>query len=118
MAVLLEALADCPVFCPHLHLPLQSGDDEILALMRRGYDGDAFARVCDAARARLGDDLHISSDILVGFPGEGETAFQNTLSLMRKVGLGLRRSKMAFKSIFGDKSVSLTSFRSARIRPK
>ncbi|MCR5347590.1 MAG: MiaB/RimO family radical SAM methylthiotransferase [Fretibacterium sp.] len=85
---LLDALADSPVFCPHLHLPLQSGDDGILALMRRGYTAEEFARVCDTARARLGKALHISSDILVGFPGEGETAFQNTLSVMRRVGMG------------------------------
>ena len=85
---LLDALEESPVFCPHLHLPLQSGDDGILALMRRGYTAEAFARVCDTARKRLGDALHISSDILVGFPGEEEMAFQNTLSLMRRVGLG------------------------------
>ncbi|MBQ9527175.1 MAG: MiaB/RimO family radical SAM methylthiotransferase [Fretibacterium sp.] len=85
---LLDALEESPVFCPHLHLPLQSGDDGILSLMRRGYTAEEFARVCGAARAHLGDDLHISSDILVGFPGEDEAAFQNTLSLMHRVCLG------------------------------
>ncbi|MCR4817790.1 MAG: MiaB/RimO family radical SAM methylthiotransferase [Fretibacterium sp.] len=85
---LLSALGESPVFCPHLHLPVQSGDDGILGLMRRGYTAEEFVCVCGAARARLGNDLHISSDILVGFPGEGEAAFQNTLSLMREVGLG------------------------------
>ncbi|MBR1672908.1 MAG: MiaB/RimO family radical SAM methylthiotransferase [Fretibacterium sp.] len=85
---LLGALADSPVFCPHLHLPLQSGDDGVLSRMRRGYTAEGFARVCDAARARLGKDLHISSDVLVGFPGEDEGAFQNTLALMRRAGLG------------------------------
>jgi threonylcarbamoyladenosine tRNA methylthiotransferase MtaB len=85
---LLEALGDSPVFCPHLHLPLQSGDDEVLALMRRGYGADDFARLCERAREKLGGDLHISSDVLVGFPGESEGAFQNTLALMRRAGLG------------------------------
>lgn len=85
---LLDALAENPAFCPHLHLPLQSGDDEVLALMRRGYGADAYVRLCEAARRKLGGDLHISSDILVGFPGETESAFQNTLALMRRAGLG------------------------------
>ncbi|MDR1977307.1 MAG: MiaB/RimO family radical SAM methylthiotransferase [Synergistaceae bacterium] len=85
---LLDALAASPSFCPHLHLPLQSGDDEVLSRMRRGYTADAFARVCDRAREKLGDDLHISSDVLVAFPGESEKAFRGTLALMRRVGLG------------------------------
>ena len=85
---LLEALGESPVFCPHLHLPLQSGDDGVLSRMRRGYTADDFARVCARARGRLGADLHISSDVLVGFPGEDESAFGNTLRLMRRAGIG------------------------------
>jgi threonylcarbamoyladenosine tRNA methylthiotransferase MtaB len=85
---LLDALASSPVFCPHLHLPLQSGDDQVLSRMRRGYTADAFARVCDRARGKLGDDLHISSDVLVAFPGESEKAFRGTLALMERVRLG------------------------------
>ncbi|MDR1730485.1 MAG: MiaB/RimO family radical SAM methylthiotransferase [Synergistaceae bacterium] len=85
---LLDALAESPVFCPHLHLPFQSGDDEILARMRRGHTADDFARLCDQARRKLGDDLHISGDALVAFPGESEKAFQATLNLMKRVNLG------------------------------
>jgi threonylcarbamoyladenosine tRNA methylthiotransferase MtaB len=85
---LLEALAESPLFCPHLHLPLQSGDDEVLARMRRGHTAEEFVWVCDRARKKLGEDLHISSDVLVGFPGESEEAFQHTLALMVKVSLG------------------------------
>ncbi|MDR2528248.1 MAG: MiaB/RimO family radical SAM methylthiotransferase [Synergistaceae bacterium] len=85
---LLEALADSPLFCPHLHLPLQSGDDEVLARMRRGYTAEDFFQVCRRARKKLGGDLHISSDVLVGFPSESEEAFQNTLALMAGAGLG------------------------------
>ncbi len=80
---LLESLGECKSFCHHLHLPLQSGDDDILASMRRGYTADEFVRVCARARNVLGDDLHISGDILVGFPGESEPAFMNTLEAMR-----------------------------------
>ena len=85
---LLSALSECRAFCPHLHLPLQSGDDEVLSRMRRGYSASDFVRVCEKARSVLGDDLHISSDILVGFPGESESAFTNTLHVMRAAGLG------------------------------
>ena len=85
---LLGALSDCEAFCPHLHLPLQSGDDEILSSMRRGYKASEFVDVCYNARKKISDDLHISSDILVGFPGESDEAFTNTLNVMRDSGLG------------------------------
>ena len=85
---LLNALGECNAFCRHLHLPLQSGDDEILASMGRGYTAEEFVNVCARARAVLGDDLHISGDILVGFPGESNTAFMNTLEVMRASGFG------------------------------
>jgi threonylcarbamoyladenosine tRNA methylthiotransferase MtaB len=85
---LLDALASSSVFCTHLHLPLQSGDDTILLRMRRGYAAGDFVRVCDRAREKLGEDLHISSDILVAFPGETEEAYCRTLDLMRRAELG------------------------------
>ncbi|MBQ8691645.1 MAG: tRNA (N(6)-L-threonylcarbamoyladenosine(37)-C(2))-methylthiotransferase MtaB [Synergistaceae bacterium] len=85
---LLNALANSKIFCRHLHLPMQSGDDEILNLMRRGYSASEFKDICVKAKKYLGDDLHISSDILVGFPGESDNAFNNTLKLMRDAGLG------------------------------
>ncbi|MBQ7593213.1 MAG: MiaB/RimO family radical SAM methylthiotransferase [Synergistaceae bacterium] len=85
---LLDALADCEAFCHHLHLPLQSGDDEILASMKRGYKAGEFVNVCYNARKKISDKIHISSDILIGFPGEGDYAFQNTLNIMKSSGLG------------------------------
>ena len=85
---LLDALGDCKAFCPHLHLPLQSGDDGVLSAMRRGYTSAEYINVCGRAREVLGDDLHISSDILVGFPGETEQAFTNTLDVMRSAKFG------------------------------
>ena len=85
---LLDALGECEAFCRHLHLPLQSGDDEVLAAMRRGYTSRDFVSVCERAKNVLGEDLHISSDILVGFPGESEAAFMNTLDVMRLAKLG------------------------------
>ena len=85
---LINALSECEAFCHHLHLPLQSGDDEILKSMRRGYTAEDFIKICDMAREKISRDIHISSDILVGFPGEDLNAFQNTLNTMKSAGLG------------------------------
>ncbi|MBR0254068.1 MAG: MiaB/RimO family radical SAM methylthiotransferase [Synergistaceae bacterium] len=85
---LINALSDCEMFCHHLHLPLQSGDDEILSSMRRGYKAKEFLNVCYNARKKISDRIHISSDILVGFPNESENAFNNTLKIMREANLG------------------------------
>lgn len=85
---LIDALAECESFCHHLHLPLQSGDNGILSAMRRGYTAEDFLRVCDKLRAEIDNDIHISADILVGFPGESNSAFNNTLDVMRASGLG------------------------------
>lgn len=85
---LLRALADSPLFCPHLHLPVQSGDDGVLLRMRRGYTASRFAQIVTRARDVLGACLHVSTDLIVGFPGEGEAAFRNSLSLLRDLGMG------------------------------
>lgn len=85
---LLDALAETPCFCRHLHLPLQSGDDGVLARMRRGYDAAAFAGIVANIRNRLGDDVHISTDLMVGFPGEDAAAFANSLSFVRALRFG------------------------------
>jgi threonylcarbamoyladenosine tRNA methylthiotransferase MtaB len=85
---LLDALAETPAFCRHLHLPLQSGDDGVLAKMRRGYDSAGFARIVDSIRDRLGDDTHISTDLMVGFPGEDDEAFANSLKFVRQMRFG------------------------------
>jgi threonylcarbamoyladenosine tRNA methylthiotransferase MtaB len=85
---LLRALSQSAVFCPHLHLPLESGDDGILRAMRRGYDSSGFARRLDAARNFLGDDVHISTDIMVGFPGESEEAFENSVRFLERFSFG------------------------------
>lgn len=85
---LLEALAETPAFCRHLHMPLQSGDDKVLNLMRRGYDSAGFKKMADRARARLGDDLHISTDLMVGFPEEDDAAFKNSMDFIKDTAFG------------------------------
>ena len=70
--------------CPHVHLPLQSGSDRILESMGRGYtSGEYLARIDALRQARPG--IAFSSDFIVGFPGETEDDFGETLSVMREV---------------------------------
>lgn len=85
---LIDVLAESDIFCRHLHVPLQSGDDRILSLMQRGYRIEDFINIIRKIRRKLGDDVHISTDVIVGFPGEDEDAFQNTLNLVDALGMG------------------------------
>jgi len=82
---LLDQIARYPKLCPHFHIPLQSGSDKILARMRRRYrSGDILA-----IRDRLNDALEnvsYTTDVIVGFPGEGEDDFQATMDVCRSVG--------------------------------
>ena len=79
----LDAMANHPRrIAPHLHLPLQSGDDGVLRTMRRWYRAERFLAACAKIRARL-DRPGLTSDVIVGFPGEDETAFANSLETVR-----------------------------------
>lgn len=85
---LLRVLGDCGAFMRHLHIPLQSGDDSVLRRMGRGYRGDDYVALADRARSILGDDLHLSSDVMVGFPGEDDEAFEKTLTVLDRASVG------------------------------
>jgi tRNA-2-methylthio-N6-dimethylallyladenosine synthase len=74
------AMADTPAVCEHLHLPLQSGSDRILAAMHRGYTAERYLEKLAAARAGI-TDLAVSTDIIVGFPGETDDDFERTLEV-------------------------------------
>ncbi len=78
---LIEQIAVNPKMCPHLHIPLQSGDSRILKAMNRPYDQAFYLDLCRHLRERI-PDLAISTDIMVGFPGEDEEAFQNTCKVV------------------------------------
>jgi threonylcarbamoyladenosine tRNA methylthiotransferase MtaB len=71
--------------CPHLHLPLQSGDSETLKAMRRPYSLEAYARTVEKVRGAA-PRVGLTGDILAGFPGETDQAFQNTLDRIRELG--------------------------------
>jgi tRNA-2-methylthio-N6-dimethylallyladenosine synthase len=82
---LIEAFGSVPRLANHLHLPVQSGSDRVLALMKRGYTALEFKERVRRLRA-VRPDISISSDFIVGFPGESERDFCATLALVREVG--------------------------------
>ncbi len=82
---LLIAMAECEKVCRHLHLPVQSGSDEILKRMNRRYTSEKYLSLINRAR-ELMPDIELTSDIIVGFPGETYKDFEDTLRLVEKVG--------------------------------
>ncbi|MCP3983003.1 MAG: MiaB/RimO family radical SAM methylthiotransferase, partial [bacterium] len=78
---LVRAHAEIPELCPHVHLPLQSGSDRILDAMRRRYTAEEYSRWAEALKAAR-PDLVLTTDVIVGFPGETEADFQATLELV------------------------------------
>jgi tRNA-2-methylthio-N6-dimethylallyladenosine synthase len=84
---LIEAHGDLPALMPYLHLPVQSGSDRILKAMNRKHTAEAYLRLVDRIRA-VRPDILLSSDFIVGFPGETDADFQATLDLIAAVGFG------------------------------
>ena len=80
----IDAMAQVPEVCEHLHLPLQSGSDDVLSAMHRGYTADRYIEKVDAARQQI-PDLALSTDIIVGFPGETDVDFERTLEVAAEV---------------------------------
>src|SRR4029078_11837163 len=76
----ISAIAECSTLCEHLHLPLQAGSDRTLARMHRGYTAARYLERLAAARDAIGD-LALTTDIIVGFPGETEADFERTLAV-------------------------------------
>jgi threonylcarbamoyladenosine tRNA methylthiotransferase MtaB len=76
---LLEALVSDPKVCPHLHVPMQSGDDDVLRAMGRHYTAAEYVERIDAVRAAV-PDVNVTADVIVGFPTESEAAFERTLA--------------------------------------
>jgi tRNA-2-methylthio-N6-dimethylallyladenosine synthase len=81
----IEAMAVCDAVCEHAHLPLQSGSSRILKAMRRTYDRARYLRLVDDLRAAI-PDLALTTDVIVGFPGETEEDFRETLEVVEEVG--------------------------------
>ena len=79
----IEAMADTPNVCPALHMPLQSGSDRILRVMRRSYRAERYLRIIENVRAAM-PHAAITTDIIVGFPGETEEDFAATLEVVER----------------------------------
>ncbi len=78
---LVRALREEPKVCPHLHVPMQSGDDEVLAAMGRHYSADEYLQTISRLRAAV-PEVNVTADVIVGFPNEDEQAFERTLALI------------------------------------
>ncbi len=94
---LLRAMAELEKVCEHLHLPLQAGDDEVLRRMGRGYTYEQYKRIIDRAR-ELMPDIAITTDLMVGFPGETAEQFERTLRAVEEI-----RFDMAFMFKYNDR---------------
>ena len=83
---LIETMAQCDKVATHLHLPFQSGNNRVLKAMNRGYTREKYLELINYAKELMGDNLSITSDIIVGFPGETYEEFKDTLSLVDELG--------------------------------
>jgi threonylcarbamoyladenosine tRNA methylthiotransferase MtaB len=81
---IVDLVAESEIFCNHFHIPLQSGDDHVLEKMHRDYSRSFFEALIYKIKERI-PDAAIGADILIGFPGETENAFENTYSLIEKL---------------------------------
>ncbi len=85
---LIRACAELPKVCEHFHIPFQSGDNQLLKRMSRGYTHEKYRRIIHTIREYM-PDAAISADAIVGFPGETEAQFDNTLKLVEDIGFDL-----------------------------
>ena len=82
---LVEAFTYLPKLCSHIHFPMQSGSDRILKKMRRPYKNEKFLTICEKMQGAR-PDLAITTDVIVGFPGETEEDFEETVACMKRIG--------------------------------
>ena len=81
---LIEAVAELDKVCPAINLPVQAGDDAVLAAMGRGYTADDYRRLVDRIRGRI-PGVALTTDLIVGFPGETVAQFENSMSLLAEL---------------------------------
>ena len=109
---LIEVVAGSPVVAPHLHVPLQSGSDRVLRLMRRPYNVRMYRRLVERLAAEI-PDLGLGTDVIVGHPGETPEDFQATLDLVRELPL----SYLHVFSYSDRRGTEATRLRRARVPP-
>ncbi len=84
-APVIAAIAECDAVCEHIHLPLQSGSARVLKSMRRSYTPDRYRALVDRLREAI-PDLALGTDVIVGFPGESDADFAETIDLVEEIG--------------------------------
>ena len=87
---LIDTVASVPKVCPHIEVPFQAGNDEVLARMKRGYTIDQYRRLIERIRGRI-PEAAIHTDIIVGFPGETEEQFMDSYNLLAELNLDMAR---------------------------
>ena len=104
--------ADLESLCPHIHLPVQSGSDRILKQMKRGYTRDHYLRLITELKA-VKEDVAVSSDMIVGFPGETDEDFRQSLSLLEEV-----RFEALFSFKYSDRPQTAASRLDGKVEEK
>jgi tRNA-2-methylthio-N6-dimethylallyladenosine synthase len=104
----IEFVSTCPKMAQHVHMPLQSGSDRILSLMNRNYRRSKYLNIIQALKSRV-PDIAVTTDIIVGFPGETEEDFQQTLEMMDLVQFDQSYS-YAFSARPGTAAASMQEF--------
>ncbi|MFN3740409.1 MAG: tRNA (N(6)-L-threonylcarbamoyladenosine(37)-C(2))-methylthiotransferase MtaB [Thermodesulfovibrionales bacterium] len=84
---LIDLIKESGRICRHIHLSLQSGDDIVLKIMNRNYRAEDFIRLVDDLKTKI-EDINIGADVIVGFPGEKDSNFENTYRVIEKVAIG------------------------------
>ena len=108
-APVIAAIAECDAVCEHVHLPLQSGSTRVLRAMRRTYSAESYLRLVERLRGAI-PDLALSTDIIVGFPGESESEFVETLALVEQV-----RFDSAFTFVYSPRQGTEAAAMSAQV---
>jgi threonylcarbamoyladenosine tRNA methylthiotransferase MtaB len=119
---MIEFLSQAKTICNYLHLPLQSGDDKILRAMNRPYTAGAFADTVKKLCAAV-PDISVGTDVIVGFPGEGDEEFENTFSLLEALPISYmhifpysKRAKTTAIDMAGHNEPNIIKERAARLR--
>jgi tRNA-2-methylthio-N6-dimethylallyladenosine synthase len=99
-AKIIDAVSSCSSVCEHFHLPVQAGSSKILKLMNRGYLKEDYLAIIEKIKAKI-PEYSITTDIMVGFPGETEEDFEETLDVVKKV-----RFDQAFMFIYSPRDVT------------
>ena len=101
----IQAFAEIDELCPHMHLPVQSGSTAILTAMRRGYSREEYLAIVERLES-VAPHVALTTDIIVGFPGESEADFEMTLSLVERVGF-IASYSFAYSERIGTRALQI-----------